>query len=216
MGPRSAKKKLHPKRRPSCATVQRATRTEMPPPPKKEVAQSSSKVGPGGNPPPPKKFKKQVLLYSREPQKNLKADRSHEETKEFPEQFEGNIPNKTKVLRQIAPESSPESSVPSLSQKFFGVPFSVPDARGRGKRDFQTGPTFKILLTNFDTSPEAYVELLFGYSLSLSLCFFWWISALVAHRAVAKAGASSGRFLILRESPSTITIMNCTSRWTSG
>ena len=33
------------------------------------------------------------------------------------------LPNKTRVLRQIAPESSPESSAKSLSQKFFGVPF---------------------------------------------------------------------------------------------
>ena len=33
------------------------------------------------------------------------------------------LPNKTRVLRRIAPESSPESSARSLSQKFFGVPF---------------------------------------------------------------------------------------------
>ena len=32
-------------------------------------------------------------------------------------------PHKTRVLRQISPESSPESSAKSLSQKFFGVPF---------------------------------------------------------------------------------------------
>ena len=33
------------------------------------------------------------------------------------------LPNKTSVLRQIAPESSPKSSAKSLSQKLFGVPF---------------------------------------------------------------------------------------------
>ena len=33
------------------------------------------------------------------------------------------LPNKTRVLRQLAPESSPESSAKSLSQKLFGVPF---------------------------------------------------------------------------------------------
>ena len=33
------------------------------------------------------------------------------------------LPIKARVLRQIAPESSPESSAKSLSQKFFGVPF---------------------------------------------------------------------------------------------
>ena len=33
------------------------------------------------------------------------------------------LPNKTCVLRQTAPENSPESSAKSLSQKFFGVPF---------------------------------------------------------------------------------------------
>ena len=31
-------------------------------------------------------------------------------------------PNKTRALRQIAPESSPESSAKSSSHKFFGVP----------------------------------------------------------------------------------------------
>ena len=43
-----------------------------------------------------------------------------------PENFLNNssaLPNKTRVLRQFAPESSPKSSAKSLSQKFFGVPF---------------------------------------------------------------------------------------------
>ena len=35
----------------------------------------------------------------------------------------GALPKKTRVLRQIAPESLPESSATSLSHKFFGVPF---------------------------------------------------------------------------------------------
>ena len=33
------------------------------------------------------------------------------------------LPNKTRVLRQIAPETSPKSSAKSFSHKFFGVPF---------------------------------------------------------------------------------------------
>ena len=36
------------------------------------------------------------------------------------------LPSKTMVLRQIAPESSPERSAKSLSHSFFVVPFSVP------------------------------------------------------------------------------------------
>ena len=54
-------------------------------------------------------------------------------TKEFSEQFEGvsgSLPSKTRVLRQIAPESSPESSAKSLSHSFFVVPFLSP-IRGR-------------------------------------------------------------------------------------
>ena len=37
------------------------------------------------------------------------------------------LPNKTRVLRQIAPESSPESAAKSLSQEFFGVPPLSPE-----------------------------------------------------------------------------------------
>ena len=43
-------------------------------------------------------------------------------TKEFPEQFEGitgSLPSKTSALRQIAPESSPERSAKSLSHSFL-------------------------------------------------------------------------------------------------
>ena len=50
-------------------------------------------------------------------------------TKEFSEQFEGfigSLPNKTRVLRQITPESSPERSANSLSHSFFVVPFLSP------------------------------------------------------------------------------------------
>ena len=38
----------------------------------------------------------------------------------------GTFPIKIRVLRKIAPESSPESSAKSLSRKFFGVPFFCP------------------------------------------------------------------------------------------
>ena len=47
-------------------------------------------------------------------------------TKEYSEQFEGvtvSLPSKTRVLRQIAPESSPERSAKSLWHSFFVVPF---------------------------------------------------------------------------------------------
>ena len=50
-------------------------------------------------------------------------------TKEFSEQFEGgyrSLPGKTRVLRQIAPESSPERSAKSLSHSFFVVPSLSP------------------------------------------------------------------------------------------
>ena len=47
-------------------------------------------------------------------------------TKDFSEQFEGvtgSLPSKTRVLRRIASESSPERSAKSLSHSFFVVPF---------------------------------------------------------------------------------------------
>ena len=50
-------------------------------------------------------------------------------TKEFPEQFEGaigSIPSKTRVSRQIAPESSPERSAKTLAHSFFVGPFLSP------------------------------------------------------------------------------------------
>ena len=52
-------------------------------------------------------------------------------TKEYSEQFEGvtrSLPSKTKVYKQITPESSPESSAKSLSYSFFVVPFLSPIA----------------------------------------------------------------------------------------
>ena len=49
-------------------------------------------------------------------------------TKEFSELrgVSGSLPSKTRVLRQIAPESSPERSAKSLSHSFFVVPFLSP------------------------------------------------------------------------------------------
>ena len=47
-------------------------------------------------------------------------------TKEFSKQFEGatrSLPSKTRGLRQITPESSPEQLANSLSQNFFVIPF---------------------------------------------------------------------------------------------
>ena len=52
-----------------------------------------------------------------------KEPQSQKNARAVPKNFLNNsraLPNKTRVLRQIAPESSPESSAKSLSQKFFG------------------------------------------------------------------------------------------------
>ena len=54
-----------------------------------------------------------------------RAPKSQRTARTAPKNFLNNsraLPNKTRALRQIAPESSPESSAKSLSQKFFGVP----------------------------------------------------------------------------------------------
>ena len=59
---------------------------------------------------------------NREPKKNPKAKKSHEQRQRVFWTIRGgyrSLPFKTRVLRQIAPESSAKS----LSQKFFGVPF---------------------------------------------------------------------------------------------
>ena len=44
------------------------------------------------------------------------------------------LPNKTRVFRQMAPETSPKSSAESLSQKFSGVPFPSLMIFGKGMR----------------------------------------------------------------------------------
>ena len=64
-----------------------------------------------------------LVFFFQEPKKNPKAKESHEEYqrvfgKDFSEQVEGvtgHYPLNPRVLRQIAPESSPESSAKSLS-----------------------------------------------------------------------------------------------------
>ena len=71
-----------------------------------------------------KKLKTQKILRSQKgPTKPKNRANS---TKEFSEQFEGVTGSflcKTRVLGQIAPESSPERSAKSLSHSFFVVPF---------------------------------------------------------------------------------------------
>ena len=60
---------------------------------------------------------------NQEPKKSPEAKKSHEQHQRIFWTIRGgyrSLPNKTRVLRQIAPESSPESSAKSLSQKFFG------------------------------------------------------------------------------------------------
>ena len=65
------------------------------------------------------------LTINQEPKRTHKPKNRTNSTKEFSEQFEGaigSIPSQTRVLRQIAPESSPERSAKSLSHSFFVVP----------------------------------------------------------------------------------------------
>ena len=61
-----------------------------------------------------------------EPKRTQKPIHRTNSNKEFSGQFEGttgSLPIKTRVLRLIAPESSPERSAKSLSHSFFEVPF---------------------------------------------------------------------------------------------
>ena len=74
-------------------------------------------------------------LQKRTPKPKNRTNSAKELSQQF-EGFTGHFPLKQGVLKQIAPESSPESSTKSLSQKFFGVPFSVPDKF----RELQTRP----------------------------------------------------------------------------
>ena len=71
---------------------------------------------------------------NQEPKKNPKAKQLHEQRQRIFWTIRGgyrSLPIKTRVLRQIKPESSPESSAKSLSQRFFGVPFlSLTEATG--------------------------------------------------------------------------------------
>ena len=70
-----------------------------------------------------------LFLYDRYGRAQLRAKKepqSQRIARTAPKNFLNNsraVANKTRVLRQIAPENSPESSAKSLLQKFFGVPF---------------------------------------------------------------------------------------------
>ena len=67
--------------------------------------------------------------YSQEPKRTHKAKNSHEQHQRIFWTFLGgyrSLPNKTRVLRQITPESSPERSAKSLSHSFFVVLFLSP------------------------------------------------------------------------------------------
>ena len=72
---------------------------------------------------------------------------------------------KARVSRQIAPESSPESSAKSLSQKFFGVPclsvisFSHPESDGKSS-DVGVGGRIGILIDyHRPSTPGSCIEL---------------------------------------------------------
>ena len=63
------------------------------------------------------------------PKRTHKAKKSHEQHQRIFWTIRGgyrSLPSKTKVLRQISPESSPERSAKSLSHSFFVVPFLSP------------------------------------------------------------------------------------------
>ena len=65
-------------------------------------------------------------IVFRRPKRTPKPKNSHEQHQRIFWRIRGgyrSLANKTRVLRQSAPESSAESSAKSLSQKFFGVPF---------------------------------------------------------------------------------------------
>ena len=68
-------------------------------------------------------------LQFRSQKGHIKPTNRMNSTKEFSEQFEGltgSLPTKTRILRQIAPESSPEPSAKSLSRSFSAAPFLSP------------------------------------------------------------------------------------------
>ena len=76
--------------------------------------------------PSPKVLKRLRINLDQGPKKNPKAQKNARTVPKNSLKNSGALPNKTRVLRQITPESSPESSAKSLSQKFFGVPFLSP------------------------------------------------------------------------------------------
>ena len=66
------------------------------------------------------------------------------------------LPSKTRVLRQITPESSPERSAKSLSHSFFVVPFLPPnqgppngEVSNGGGFPMWTCPSFLVLFLSF-------------------------------------------------------------------
>ena len=72
---------------------------------------------------------------SQQPKRTHKTKKSHEHQRVFwtPRGGYQSLPSKTRVLKQIAPESSPERSAKFLSHSFFVVPF-LPRKRTREKR----------------------------------------------------------------------------------
>ena len=68
-------------------------------------------------------------IFNQEPKRTHKTKKSHEQRQRIFWTIRGGyrpLPSKTRVLRQIAPESSPERSAKSLSHSFFVAPFLSP------------------------------------------------------------------------------------------
>ena len=82
------------------------------------------------------------------------------------------LPNKTRVLRQITRESSPESSAKSLSHKFFGVPFlSLNDPKGPKIAKIQDRPPGSNISSEIENCKRAAHQTPCFFSSS----FFWGI-----------------------------------------
>ena len=97
-------------------------------------------------------------------------------TKDLSEQFEagiGSLPNKTRVLRQIAPESSPERSTKSLSHSFFVVPCLCPRQGGGAVIQNCTPPmkSLRTVLCDLSLKPAAKLEIRTLRFENAAICF---------------------------------------------
>ena len=114
------------------------------------------RLGPADQIQPAGDLKPAAIRTTSRPKRNPKAKKSHEQYQRIFWTIRGHYPNKTRVLRQIAAETSPESSAKSLSHKFFGLPFLSPIT-----------VISVVICTLFSTDLEAILV-----AISLALCDF--------------------------------------------